>query len=558
MPLLCSSRAGLLPPTFALICLILLLDVPQVEGCMRGGISPGATAALLGLCVVFSPLIAAGYVGVFGYNVATEGVRRMKRRPSNFIRLQRNKAIRKLGLSKFTSYLDELKTYADENPEDLDKQLEYAAALFISEDYHTAYDVLSSIDKTVAQLKLHNWPNYFSMLYLTGLTNQFLFDYDEATNNFRMAIAQHQYTVRTPTEDESDNNNTSAKMPQFSLGDCYNSIGFAQLMSCLYPNVGYRPNKSQRIETLTAAINDLTAAIDQDSKQGSYYYNRGLCKYYLAVLLEKREPSRCTWLLENAVIDFEAAIQSGTFGTGAEAFAMKAQALTLLGRTEDTKSLVEEANRRDAKVFLVDLNDKDQLRMPWPLPIDNNPHRKGLHDFHRAMFIKPTWCQHCNGVIKSANGYRCSSCNYIVHRKCFPRVKTRNCWNSALPNPSSPLGLPVTLTYANEKTTFASSDEEIEDDIVEEVEDSTEDTLLDESSAVEPDASPAPDISDPPPAEQHIHHFVELYLKKPTWCAHCSKFIKQVFHKHASRCSCGVTIHTNCIPSYMQQVTPPS
>jgi len=325
---------------------VVVVEVPQAEGCMRGGLSPGATWTLLGLCVVFSPVIATGYVGYFAVSGAAVGVRKgtqMKRRGSNFIRIQRNKAIRKLGLSKFKNYLEELKTYADENPKDLDKQLEYGAALFINEDYHTAYDVLNSMFQVDPSIRAA-WPKQATLFYLHGLTNQFLFDYDAAASDFRSAIQVSELS-------QGNDSNLGPNQTRFTVGDCYNSLAFCQLMSALYPYDQHsKPSKKQRIQTLMEANINATSAIERDAKQGSFHYNRGLILYYLGVLLEKRQPSNALSRWEAALKDFDAAIQSGTFGTGAEAFAMKAQVLALLGRIEETPPLVEEANQRDAKV----------------------------------------------------------------------------------------------------------------------------------------------------------------------------------------------------------------
>jgi len=46
------------------------------------------------------------------------------------------------------------------------------------------------------------------------------------------------------------------------------------------------------------------------------------------------------------------------------------------------------------------------------------------------------------------------------------------------------------------------------------------------------------------------HNFYETYLKKPTWCSHCKKFIWGIT-KHKQKCfkcsNCKVKLHRQCM-----------
>lgn len=545
--------------TLGLVALLLVLGAREAEACMRGGISNEATVAILGLCVVFSPILIPGAL-VVGATAAvqSQSVRKAKRRGSNFIRTQRNKAIRKIGLRKFSSYMEELEAYATENQWDYDKQLEFGTALFINEDYSRAYDVLTLVLDHAGKSPI--WWNKLPMAYyLRGLTNQFLGDYEEACEDFMNVYYQFQFKVQPDGEDGRameagpDGNKPAQCLPRITVEDARNSKGFSHLLRALYgvPDESLSPMERKQLkrEQLMLAREETKIAMTGAPSKGSFTYNHGLATYFLAIEnYEDGEGEDPRKLLRKAVQYFDRAIQSGNFGNGSEGYAMKAQAMALqehwwpgLAKEEimkECRELQSAADARDRKVFLVDLEDVEQLITPWPLPIDNHPLRKGQHDFKTVFFTRPTWCQHCNGFSKSAVGCVCTVCGYKIHRRCRNRAKARNCWSreEAKDAKEAKEEKPTLVTLEERDL---DSDEEAEEmnrsTCNDEEDDESEVALVTAAAAAE--ATPS----------QHVHNWQEVFLYKPTWCATCKGFIRQGFHKHASTCKeCRTTIHTSC------------
>ncbi len=98
------SRAFL---SLFLVAVVLGCVAHGVEACMRGGISTRATVALIGLCVIFSPVIlvgAAGYGAVRGGAAAVEAIqekvhterekRKLRAKGSNLFLQQRNRLVK--------------------------------------------------------------------------------------------------------------------------------------------------------------------------------------------------------------------------------------------------------------------------------------------------------------------------------------------------------------------------------------------------------------------------------------------------------------------------------
>jgi hypothetical protein len=59
------------------------------------------------------------------------------------------------------------------------------------------------------------------------------------------------------------------------------------------------------------------------------------------------------------------------------------------------------------KVFMVDVKNEKELRMPWPLPEieieeeeeESNENEANTHTFEPVHFNRPTWCGHCTKFI---------------------------------------------------------------------------------------------------------------------------------------------------------------
>ncbi|XP_054854930.1 LOW QUALITY PROTEIN: RAS guanyl-releasing protein 4 [Eublepharis macularius] len=83
-----------------------------------------------------------------------------------------------------------------------------------------------------------------------------------------------------------------------------------------------------------------------------------------------------------------------------------------------------------------------------------------LHNFHEATFMKPTFCDSCNGFLwgVSKQGYRCRDCGMVCHKQCKDQVEVEcqrrfhSCSSdSGTPRPATPAPTPQPSSGSEEE-----------------------------------------------------------------------------------------------------------
>lgn len=540
----------------ALVVSVLSFAVSPAYACGMGGIGGTTSGAVIALCVLFLPVIipvaavgGTGYVAYKGLKKGTQLTKRAiysidknkyRKRNSDIIKTQMSRAVKIVGRSTFNDYIQTLFDNIKANNTAYNN-FELGIALFLNKDLIGAEEYLTkSIElarafytnpgvnpdgpRTEAEKEVSHFGHAF---FIRGLTNQYLWDFDQAADDFKEAI-------RIFEEDPSQTAASgSAEVPMLTSLDAHNSYGFACALKALYGSKDDAGaggmdvvSDEERVELLDIAIAEYTLANDSAAvKQGMWYHNRGVARYFRTYFLKDAQPSYIQQELNLALEDFQAACNSGNFGTAADGYAMIAQVLARLGKPmEEIQPHIENAFAADPKVFMVDVTNAEELSLPWPLPRHEYSFKKSPHDFVKVHFNKPTWCSHCMGFIKNPvgkQGYRCNACNYTVHSKCFPQVKAKSCWTRDHKE------LSAVLQVSGEVHSPSSSPES-----------SPRSSTTTIATTNTPTATTT---------FTHNHHFKPTWFRKPTWCNYCSKFVVSPVGKQGYTCSdCGYKVHKDC------------
>lgn len=488
----------------ALLVLFLSL-VSSAQACMKGGIAPQASAALIGLCVIFSPFII---VGLAGYTVV-KGTATIKyavsdklkesaerKRTSNIIRSQRNRMVKKVGAKNFENYLQKLAEKCQDEPTS-DNFLETGTALFLNNDLITALEYLT---KAIESAPV-GWSKIGTSHFVRGMVHQYLLDFQPAIEDFEAA----QKTL--PKDRIVDAANATGTV--LTLSDALNATGFCRMQSVLYKPESISIEEGEPI--LTQALEEITKAIElSPEKQGMYHHNRGFTRYHrtyyksdIALVIPEDQQAELKLALE----DFDTAIGSGNFGTTAEGHSMKAQTLARMGDLELARDELEVALSLDPKVFRVSLDNENELRAPWPLPRDKYKNQDNAHTFWATKFRSYHFCNYCHELIKAEQGHVCNICGYKAHDKCIKKVAGQDCWAIMRKADSEP-------KEESEETSELMKDGANQD----------------------------------PAIFSHVHHLKAVHFHKPTWCDLCSKIVISPFGKQGFQCShCGAKLHKGCL-----------
>lgn len=415
------SRTGLV---LAVACTCLLAPV---SACGMGGIGSASSGALLALCVVLLPVIIPVGGGYLAYKGISKGVRTVKKIPANMrrkrnsdiIKTQMSRAKKIIGKDAFNQHIQKLFDTMQAEKTAI-SYFDLGVALFLNQDLLKADEYMSQAI-TIGKQD----PDFYRIAhayFVRGLINQYLWEFTQAAEDFKEAIKLFE---ANPTEVPDGADDTG--IPHLTAQDARNSYGFALQLHALYDLPCEENVDNGRIlELLNEAIASYDVALDRvEVKQGMWFHNRGVARYFRTYYLLNDQIIEDE--LKLALQDFDSAINSKNFGTAADGYAMAAQTLTRLGKPEDEVAIyVDQALEADPKVFLVDMEDEGELSTPWPLPRHEFTFKKAYHEFEKVWFHKPTWCDHCMGMIKNPvtkQGYQCKKCEYRVHSKCFPQVK---------------------------------------------------------------------------------------------------------------------------------------
>jgi tetratricopeptide (TPR) repeat protein len=556
---------------FGLISQILLIAlcyaVVPTHACGGGGIGAPTSGAVIALCVLFLPvIIPVAAVGGTGY-IAYKGIKKgaglaakikdrnvRRKRNSDIIKTQMNRALKQVGKPAFTEYIQTMFDSVKESNSAYNN-FELGIALFLNKDLIGAEEYLTkSIDIAkplyATKSQQREWIHFAHSYFIRGLVNQYLWDFDSAAKDFQEAIQLFE-------SDATLCDALNANVPQLTSLDAHNSYGFAVALKALY---GIKSSSSssedndssslkdetlddEKVQLLDRAIDEYTLAIGRSSvPQGMWLHNRGVARYFRTYYVKFQGEDYVRQELELALADFEAAVHSGNFGTAADAYAMIAQVLARLKKNyrgksaKDFESDIEKniglAYEADPKVFMVDVNNEIELSIPWPLPRHDYMYKKSSHEFAKVHFAKPTWCHHCMDFIANPvgkQGYECVACNYSVHSKCFPQVKAKTCWTR---EQKELIFSPTTRQNRQETKKHLST---------------VKGTYkgVDDVTATD----------DKPLSLSHNHHFKPSWFSKPTWCDYCGKFVVSPVGKQGYTCAdCGYKVHKDCaasVPGYI-------
>jgi len=338
------------------------------------------------------------------------------------------------------------------------------------------------------------WADLGKAYFVRGLTNQYLYDFNSSIFDFDSA-ASLLPEIPEETKTGADEGAGGAVPPQLIASDAINARGYSKMQKALY---GGGVGGEELISLLSESIADISTAINKSPEvQGMYYHNRGYSRYHRSKYLSTEEAKKEELLL--AIADYEFAIGSGNFGTTAEAHAMKAQALALLGKLDEAQGEAKQASELDSKVFLVDLTNTEQLETPWPLPTEKFRDQNDFHSFQETSFRTFHYCGHCSKLIKPGKGHHCYKCDVRMHNYCLPKVKGKDCWQS------------IKVNNPEENPRF-------------------EDGVLQIQKS------------------DHTHHLKATRFHKPTWCDLCLAFVASPVGKQGFQCiDCNMKLHKDCL-----------
>jgi len=360
-----------------------------------------------------------------------------------------------------------------------------------------------------------------SVRFARGIVNQELRDYDAAVQDFGL-----QCLPKDPSEDPLEPA-LAKPLPRLTRAECLNSMGYATFLKALYEvvhadDLRFEPPVLVRTKTsaervaeaeglLQEALRHFEGAVGETvgEPQGMFFFNRGKAKYFLALLSSTHSgeadferssallltPAEQASVLE-ALADFDFCVTTQNFGTTAEGYAMRAQALAVLGDMPAAERAAAQAEQHDPRVFLVDLSSTEQLCTPWPLPLP--PRDDAAHDFVDGDFLRPHYCDHCLRLITNfRNANRCARCQFRVHRGCLEKAgKLRTCWKE-----KKPVGYSLAEHFTQGKEVEA------------------------------------------PASHMHVMDFT--YFHKPTWCNACSGFCVRPYGYKCEECR--FRIHPDCL-----------
>eukprot|EP00759_Apiculatamorpha_spiralis_P054722 PhF_6_TR7021/c0_g2_i2/m.10455 len=411
--------------------------------CHGAGVPAVSGAALLGICLVLSPvLVPAAIVGgtYYGTKAAVTATKKKSAeiRTSNVIMKARNRAIKSVGAAKFNEYLQEIHARSKQFPTTANI-CELAVAMYASNDFFAAEEIARD---AIASAKdgATDIPTMDALglaYYIHGIALQAFPNYEEASVSFEKCAKLWEQVP----ESRVRVNATKDKL-RITLSDAYNSIGFCQQRIVL--NGG--GDDAERAALYDKSIALHTQAIEtSEDLQGMYYHSRAVAKYFRALIAVKWEDDGISWknadkgLLKSAVEDWDVAIGSANFGTTAEAHSMKSQAYRLLGDYALAQECLQKAKDLDPKVFTIDFSGTDMssaLLYSWPIPKVLFEGHRDSHDWGPGISLHhPTWCDHCMKFITplqnmKGNIKRCNRCRFTCHAECHSHVKAKICWKA--------------------------------------------------------------------------------------------------------------------------------
>jgi hypothetical protein len=543
--------------------------------CHGGGFPSISGKALVGICIVFSPIIVpAAVIGgtAFVTKVAVDKTKETKKamRTSNVLMKERNRAVKSIGAAKFNAYLREIHGRALAHPEDVRILIELAVAQYLSNDILGAHEVaLDAIKMGTKNNTEATSPKSQEELglahYISGVILQSMPNYTEARKSFELCV---QSWDSLPAMRQRVQKGESPDAPcklRVTLSDAYNSLAFAtQRIALLERNeVGDEFEPDAKAAMFRTAIDLHTKAIEvSEDVQGMYFHNRAVAKYFLALvrinslpMLDGEDYDSYTIrafsladeaLLRDAMKDWETAINSGNFGTTAEGHSMLAQSKTILGDFDGAALERETARKLDPKVFIIEGGPTEKpmsLISSWPVPHMLYDRHRDNHNWEKAKLMRPTWCDHCMCFITfnqaKGNVQRCTKCNYTCHAECHPSVKVKVCWNSVHPGFS-----------CGDKVRHRAYENLI--GVVTNVFNGLVDVRWDRKGNDETLERIRPyyleiveHTGDPQPSQQtHTHRLKDKILHKPTWCSLCKGFITGL---KAKKCvDCMDVFHNSC------------
>lgn len=521
---------------------------------MQFSISRREACAIVGICVIFSPLIAvgaAGYGVVAGskaarYKMRSSRAESKERSVDSILTKQRSVVMDEVGAAKFQQYLQEVYDRVKASP-GFDSHYEYAAALFLNGDIVTAEEVLQA---GIGAATPETEPGRLGAAqYLLGIVQQHLGAYELSATTFEAAAANLERAGdggRAETAVSSDGNT----VPKVTLADAVNAQGYAYYMTALY---GSGATKDQRDPLLLRAIECYEKAMRVSQvPEGVHNHNRALAKYYLAVSEERVDPyssviigDESTKLLNDSFADWDVACSMDNFDGDAVARSMQSQVCCLLLQRAKSESYLAQARELDPAVFnACHFDDLHQCAVPWPIPPVTFSVGSESHDFRATRFMRPTWCDCCMEFITLSQNNtgkcgECRNCGTKVHEGCIEKLRNRPCWVAL----HEPLAVGCTV---GPKPLYKKDLKFTEGTLT---------SLSDYSCTVQGSDGNSYYMSayqlrvlrhsDNSAVLGHVHKLVEKKLHRPHWCDQCKKFIANL---KGYKCSeCPLLIHKECV-----------
>eukprot|EP00759_Apiculatamorpha_spiralis_P045295 PhF_6_TR42136/c0_g1_i1/m.63646 len=532
---------------------------------------------IIGACVIFSPLLAVGAIGYGGCVGASMGIKKVKsaadksqhksavKKAKSSLQQQRNRAMKALGGAEYQRQLQSLYEATQSTPS-FASYFQFAMALFMNEDYVTANDAMETAISLAKDSTTVCARELGEAMYLQGIMLEHLGLYAESARMFDAAAEQYITLGEDAFVDVRTAHDGVTQVPSVTLTDIYNAQGFTRYLLATEgrrvemdedsdddDDVDVEKNES-RVREMTAAIDCFTRAIRATKIQRpSYYHNRGMAYQVLGGMV--KSPLSSTYL-ENAVQDFDIALNDENHDTPAISLILKAKCLSLLDRLPEAYPCSTKAFQIDPKIPHMDITSRSQCKAPHPLPqvFAKISDCYAPHSWRERRFHRPSWCDHCMKVITfkesvvKGQAAECTKCKMRVHHECRANLEGTVCWEDV----KEPIEVGDTVFLRKSQYFGIVSGDQ---GIVTAVDACRVFVSLEKSrrlvgllvSEVILQKKGNREDGGVKRSMNHTHRFKQRPLHRPHWCDLCKKWISSF--KGLMCSDCGILIHQDCLPS---------
>eukprot|EP00759_Apiculatamorpha_spiralis_P001340 PhF_6_TR1051/c1_g1_i1/m.2170 len=529
-------------------------------------ISSRDACMIIGACVIFSPLIAVGAIGYGVCKGTAMGVKKVKKSADHrayvssvksaktkakyALKKQRNRALKALGEEEYQRQLQASYDATQTNP-CFQTYFQFAMAVFLNEDYHTANDAMESAIALGRAAGTMSALDMGEAHYLRGIMLEHLNLYTEAVQSFDTAAEFYLQAGEDAFIDVRTAHDGVTQVPAITLPDVYNAQGFIRYLL----GVEEMRDETASQQYLKESIVYFTRAIESTrSPRPSFHHNRGMAYHALGCLVAENDKEV---FFVSALPDLDAAVNDENHDAPGLSMALKAFCLHNLKQADEAATLLVKAHELDESLPQ-ELRFSDIANTPWRLPrsYQNLGDCYAPHDWHEVVFKRPSWCDNCMKFITlsqaMAKCYECAKCKMRIHKECKDNLVNTVCWEDV----HEPIEVGDTVRVLQPVTFRAVRSAGKDIGTVVAVDPVTkvlrvhltrqgyDRNVMPSLVALEKKGEKGLNSSS---ALNHTHQLKKRSLHRPHWCDLCKKWIPQ-FWGYMCR-ECGILIHKDCVPS---------